>query len=126
MRFGFIAGTSEARERVAVATLVDGVGADQRAGRAGAVHGELVGDRIRIVLVEPEKVALLGWLGFLCRIVTKAGMTLLLQTTVIGRAQFIVGLTETAIGRAVIRSEGRSVGKEGFSTCSFRGVACPY
>src|SRR3546814_18217359 len=74
MRFGFIAGTSEARERVAVATLVDGVGADQRAGRAGAVHGELVGDRIRIVLVEPEKVELLGWLGFLCRIVTKAGM----------------------------------------------------
>src|SRR3546814_17530129 len=100
MRFGFIAGTSEARERVAVATLVDGVGADQRAGRAGAVHGALVGDRIRIVLVEPEKVELLGLLGFLCRLVPNAGLTLLLQTPGIVRAQLTSRHTHPALGRA--------------------------
>src|SRR3546814_10772952 len=46
---------SEARERVAVPTLIDGVGADQRAGRACAIHRVLVGNRIGVVLVEPEK-----------------------------------------------------------------------
>src|SRR3546814_13495410 len=46
---------SEARERVAVATLIDGVGADQRAGRACAIHRLLVGTRLGVVLVEPEK-----------------------------------------------------------------------
>src|SRR3546814_6302506 len=86
---------SEARERVAVATLIDGVGADQRAGRACAIHRVLVGNRIGVVLVEPEKIELLGRLGFLCRIITKAGMTLLLQTPVIDRSRFIVGLARS-------------------------------
>src|SRR3546814_20673625 len=93
---------SEARERVAVATLIDGVGGDQRAGRACSCHRVFGGNRFGVVLVEPEKTELLGRLGFLCRIITKAGMTLLLQTPVINRSRFIVGLAEPAIGRADI------------------------
>src|SRR5690606_38752434 len=98
-----------------VATLIDGVGANDRSGRAGAIHREFVGNRVGVVAVEAEQVELLRRFGLVRRFGGKAGVPLLLYAPVVVGAAVLVGFAEPIIGRAnqpgpVVGASLRAVG----------------
>src|SRR3546814_16797351 len=88
--------SSHARQEVAVATLVHGVGTHERG--ADAVHRALVGGGVGIVALEIGKLELLG--RFLsCRSGLDARVTVLLEAAVLGRTLIVPCAGQPCIGQ---------------------------